>query len=171
MGAPDALVEFYRREHPRLVGALSLYCGDVAVAEELAAEALVRACERWPDLEKMDAPGAWVHRVAINLANSYFRRRQAARRARSRMRHRPHRDEDVGEAVAIRRAVSSLPARQRHAIVLRFYLGLSVEQTAAEMDASGSAVKSLTYRAMQSLRSQFADDLGMPAEEADDATA
>lgn len=149
---------------------LSLYCGDVGVAEELAAEALARACERWPDVVEMDAPGAWVHRVAINLANSYFRRRQAARRARARMSDRPHRDEDVGEAVAIRRAVSSLPARQRQAIVLRFYLGMSVNQAATQMDVSRSAVKSLTYRAMQSLRSQFADDLGMPAEEVDDAT-
>jgi DNA-directed RNA polymerase specialized sigma24 family protein len=40
---PDGLVDFYRREYPRVVGALSLYCGDRFVAEELAHEALVRA--------------------------------------------------------------------------------------------------------------------------------
>lgn len=157
MPAQDALVAFYRREYPRLVGALSLYCGDAAVAEELAGEAMVRACEHWSDLEQMDAPGAWLHRVAINLANSHFRRRQAERRARARMQGRAHRDEDVSEAVTIRRAVSWLPVRQRHAIVLRFYLGMDVEQTAIQMGVSASAVKSLTYRAVQSLRSEFVD--------------
>lgn len=47
--AGAGLAEFCRREHPRLVGALSLYCGDSDVAEELAQEALIRAAdrERW----------------------------------------------------------------------------------------------------------------------------
>jgi RNA polymerase sigma-70 factor (ECF subfamily) len=34
---------FCAEEHPRLVGALSLYCGDRAVAEELAQDALSRS--------------------------------------------------------------------------------------------------------------------------------
>lgn len=42
-----ALAAFCHREYARLVGALTLYCGDGDVAQELAQEALVRACERW----------------------------------------------------------------------------------------------------------------------------
>jgi predicted RNA polymerase sigma factor len=38
----DALVAFCRHEHPRLVGTLSLYCGDADLAEELAQEVLCR---------------------------------------------------------------------------------------------------------------------------------
>lgn len=37
-----------RREYPRLVGALGLYTGNRAVAEELAQESLARAWRRWP---------------------------------------------------------------------------------------------------------------------------
>lgn len=73
-------VAFCVEEHPRLVGALSLYCGDRALAEELAQDALTRACRDWRKVRNFAAPGAWTHRVAMNLANSYFRRRAAETR-------------------------------------------------------------------------------------------
>lgn len=156
VSVPDEFEMFCEREWPRLVGALSLYCGDRFVAEEVAQEALARACERWSRVSQMAAPGAWVHRVAVNAANSRFRRSRAERRALSR-RHTDgvSVDPDGGEAVAIRRAVASLPDRQRRALVLRFFSDLSVAQTAAAMDVSESAVWSLTYRAMQTLRDRF----------------
>lgn len=79
------LAAFCRREYPRLVGALSLYCGDADVAEELAQEALIRAADRWPHVGQMDAPGAWVYRVGMNLCGSWFRRKRAERRANARV--------------------------------------------------------------------------------------
>ncbi len=147
--------DFYTRELPRVVGAVSLYCGDADVASELAQEAFVRACERWDEVCRMARPGAWVHRVAMNLANSYYRRRRAERRAQQRQSQETddvHRDPDVADKVAIRGAVSSLPKRQRQALIWRFYVGMSVAETAHQMDASESAVKSLTYRATDSLQ-------------------
>lgn len=172
MQAPAELETFFHRERPRLVGALSLYTGDPMVAEELADEALARACERWSEVNHMQAPGAWVHRVAINLANSFLRRRRAERRARQRA--TAGRDEvedgDGADAVAIRHAIAELPSRQREVIVLRFYVGLSVAETATQMNASHSAVKSLTYRAVETLRTDFAPDVRTP-QEVDDATA
>lgn len=71
-------------EHPRLVRALALYTGDAAWGEELAQEALVQVIRKWEDVAQMAAPGAWAHRVGLNLAKSGFRRRQAAARARRR---------------------------------------------------------------------------------------
>ena len=55
------LSEFIRREHPRLVGALTLHCGDRALAEDLAQEALVRVCDRWTQVEAMEQPTAWLY--------------------------------------------------------------------------------------------------------------
>lgn len=55
---------------PRLVAAMSHYCGDVHVAEELVQEALVRACRRWAHVSKLSSPEGWTYRVAVNLANS-----------------------------------------------------------------------------------------------------
>lgn len=174
MAPPEELVLFCRREHPRLVGALTLYCGDRAVAEEIAQDALATVCERWEQVRRMAAPGAWAHRVAINAASSRFRRRAAGRRALHRLGSRASDDRsdvDTAEAVAIRQATASLPARQRQTVVLRFYLQLSVSETAQWMDASEAAIKSLTQRALAGLRERLdlADD-GLPVREVDDVT-
>ncbi|CAN5355715.1 hypothetical protein BH23ACT9_BH23ACT9_25610 [soil metagenome] len=161
MVAPDALAAFCHREHPRLVGTLSLYCGDVALAEELAQEGLYRACRDWPKVSRMSAPGAWVHRVAINLANSAYRRRRAERRA-TRAHQVLHGDDvDTGDqatAMAVRQAVAALPARQRAAVVLRHFAGYSVAETAELLGVSEGAVKQLTHRAATTLRDRLPDD-------------
>lgn len=156
--APEELVAFCTREHPRLVGALTLVCGQRALAEELAQDALVKACERWEQVSQMAAPGAWVHRVAINGARSRFRRRGAERRALQRVGAEPTqvgRDVDATEVLAIRESVAALPARQAQALVLRYYLQLSVAETAEWMQVSPAAVKSLTQRAMAELRGRL----------------
>lgn len=155
-----ALAAFCHREYPRLVGALTLYCGDGHVAQELAQEALVRACERWSGVRQMRAPGAWVHRVAMNLANSRSRRRTAELRAHAR--HGPHPqvslDADAGEALAVRRAVSRLPRTQRTVLVARFYLGWSVAETAEWLGLSCDAVSAHASRGLKQLRLSLASD-------------
>ena len=45
-------------------------------------------------------------------------------------------------------ALRKLPQRQREALVLRYYLDLSVEQTAQAMGVSPGTVKSATHRAL-----------------------
>lgn len=153
-------VAFCSEEFPRLVGALGLYVGDEAIAEELAQEALLRACRRWERVSQLDSPGGWTWRVARNLANSHLRRRQAERRARARLSSRDQpgggAGHEVAEAHAVRRAVAGLPERQRRVLVLRYFLDWSVEATATEVGRSPDAVRSLTKRAVASLREELA---------------
>jgi RNA polymerase sigma factor (sigma-70 family) len=160
---------FCADEHPRLVGALSLYCGDSALAEELAQDALARACRDRSRVRRLAASGAWVHRVAINLAHSHFRRKGAEARARQRMHSTPgserHLDNDHATAIAIRSAIASLPQRQGIALVLRYYLDLPVAQVALIMQCPEGTVKTLTSKAISSLRRTLSPDL----EEARDA--
>lgn len=153
----DPRIAFCRREHPRLVGALSLYTGDADLAEELAQEALARACRSWRQVEAYDAPGAWVHRVGINLANSYFRRRACERRARERAAAQPvaYAEPDAADAVAVRAAVASLPRRQRTALVLRYYGDLPVAEVAALMSCREGTVRALTAQAIAGLRARL----------------
>lgn len=107
----------------------------------------------------MDAPQAWLHRVALNLAYSHYRRRRAERAALIRVGSRPvHNDDsDTTSALAVRRAVAGLPKRQRTVLVLRFYSDLSVAQTAEAMHCAPGTVKSLTNRAITALRHDVAD--------------
>jgi len=161
-----ALVAFYRREWPRLVGAVHLYCGDLEVAEEAAQEALVRACRDWPKVSRMRSPSAWTYRVAVNLANAHYRRRRSADRARTRLEPLDA-AEDAGQAdrLAVRAALLKLSHRQRAAVVLRFYLGYSLAEVAAGVGVPVGTAKSLIHRALKALRADLSLDLHDSLEE------
>lgn len=155
----EAFCEDY---HPTLVGSLALYVGDRLLAEELAQEALLRAFRRWERVARLDSPKGWVWRVAINIANSHFRRRAVARRAQTRLqgsRSESVSPPDVAWRVSIVAAVAELPDRQREAVVLRYVHDLSAEEAGARMGASADAVRSLTKRAVATLRAQFTAEL------------
>lgn len=158
MRPPGDLEAFCQREYPQLVGTLTMYCGDVHLAEELVQEALTRACERWAEVGQMAAPGAWVHRVALNAANSYWRRRRAARRAHEHLRAQTVEggyERDVTVDVALRDAVAQLPDRQRAAVVLRYMTDMPAAQVAEVLDTTAQAVRNLTHRAAETLRERL----------------
>lgn len=151
------LDEFCRREHARLVGMLSLYVGDRMVGEELAQEALARACRDWRKVRSLDRPEAWVQRVAINLANSSFRRKAAEKRAKSRLESRApvtNAEPDAADAVAVRTAVAALPRRQRTVLVLHYYADLPFVQVAEILGCPEPTAKSLARRAILKLRDE-----------------
>jgi RNA polymerase sigma factor (sigma-70 family) len=155
--SPD-LNEFCEAEWPRLVGALSLYTGDADLAQDLAQEAIVRVCRHWRRVRQMEAPGAWLHRVARNLAHSHYRRLGSAARARRRSQTADEHSAPPDESVVLRALVSSLPERERDAIVLRFYVGCSVRETAGALGVPEGTVKTLTHRAVARLRAAGAVD-------------
>lgn len=156
MHPPPGLQSFCESNKERLVGLLTLHCGDRHTAEELAQETLVRVCIRWRSVARMGNPEAWMFRVAINLANSYFRRKTVERNAKLRLNtDRFHQDPDVADAVAVRQALALLPRRQRAVLILRFYADLSTRDVADALDMPEGTVKTLTHRALASLRTDL----------------
>ena len=57
-----------------------------------------------------------------------------------------------GVATEIRHALASLPRRQREAVLLRFLLDLSVEDTAQRMGCAAGTVRALTAQGVGRLR-------------------
>jgi RNA polymerase sigma-70 factor (sigma-E family) len=152
---PEDLSSFCELEYPRLVGTLTLYCGNHAVAEELAQETLIKVCQHWRRVRGLQNPGAWAHHVATNLANSYFRRAASERRVRRRLTQRrweAHEDPDVGETIDLLRTLRDLPPRQRTVLILRYYVGLSVQEVADQMGCPEGTVKRLTHKTLVALR-------------------
>lgn len=115
----------------------------------------------------MDRPGAWVHRVAMNLVTSRFRR--VAAEARAYRRHGPAQrfatDADPAEAREVREAVAALPPRTRTAVVCRYFAELTVAETAEVLGCAEGTVRSLTHRGLVALR----DQLGVSMEVETDA--
>lgn len=160
MDIDQDLAAFCEQHRPRLVGLMALYVGDRHVAEELTQDALIRVCQHWPRVRRMSDPTAWLHRVAFNLAKSMFRRRGAGARALARHGAVDDRVEpDDATTVAVRDAVAALPPRMREVVIRRHFLGQSVRQAAAAMDCAEGTVKSLTSKALTSLRTGPFDDL------------
>lgn len=154
MPAPPDLIAFCRHQYPELVGVLGLYCGDRAVAEELAQETLAKVCRDWSRVRKRDNPAGWVRRVAINLANSHYRRGKVERRAMSRLHARTLEasEPDHQDAVALRNAIASLPRRERTAVVLRFYFDMPFWEVGDVMEVPLSTAKTLAGRGVARLR-------------------
>ena len=143
-----------RRLHPRLVVALAVHCGDRALAEDLAQEALARACRDWSTVSRAASPDAWVFRTAFNLSASWFRRVRTARRSEPLLRA-VDTSTDPSERLALRAAVARLPRRQRQAIVLRYLVDLSITDTAEVMRCAEGTVRALTSQALTALREQL----------------
>lgn len=127
------------------------------MAEELAQDAVVRLQEQWPKVQAMASPDRWLRRVGLNLANSWWRRRYAERRAMALAAsgHRGATTAEPADVLAIRSAVAALPRRQRTALTMRYFAGLSVAETAAEMHCAEGTVKSLCSQAIAALRLEF----------------
>jgi RNA polymerase sigma factor (sigma-70 family) len=156
-GALEEQRQFCEAVRPRLVAALAHYCGEVELAEELAQDALLKACRRWPTVREMSSPLGWCYRVGVNAANSWFRRQGAERRAKRRLRSQPFADGDDGhtDRLAVRAALRHLTSEQRAVVILRFYLGLSPTEIAAEKNSTPGAVRALTHRALKVLRAEL----------------
>jgi RNA polymerase sigma factor (sigma-70 family) len=143
---------FCRNEYPRLVGMLDLYCGDLGEAEELAQEALTRVYRHWKKVSTLDRPEAWAQRVAINLANSHFRRKRAERSARSRLGDESVAHTDLAGQLSLRAAIAELPKKMRTALILRYYIDLPYAGVAERMDLPENTARSLVHRAVARLR-------------------
>lgn len=153
---------FCEREYPIIVGALSLWCGDRGLAEEVASEAFARAYRDWGRVRDLDAPGAWVRRVAINLATSTFRRRRAERHAHRRLAveavPQPA-EHDGAQSLAVRETLQQLRQDHRLVLVLRYFLDLSIDEVAQTMGRSRTGVTTLTQRASAALREVLGDEI------------
>jgi RNA polymerase sigma factor (sigma-70 family) len=79
-GPTEAVHAAWRAESARLVGALTRMTRDVALAEDLAQDALVAALEQWPAIGVPANPGAWLMTTAKRRGIDHFRRADTLRR-------------------------------------------------------------------------------------------
>ena len=78
--AHRAIDAVWRIESPRLIAGLARFVRDVALAEDLAHDALVAALQQWPTSGVPDNPGAWLMAAAKHRAIDLFRRNKLLER-------------------------------------------------------------------------------------------
>lgn len=127
-------------------------------AEDVVAEAFYQLYRRWRRLRNTAAATAYLRSSVVNLTRMRIRHLQVTRRHLERVGDRIPTIES-GEAGAILRddqralvaAVGELPARQREALVLRFWLDLSEREIAEAMGVTAGSVKVHVSRGMAML--------------------
>ncbi len=142
---------------PSLLRLATVLSGSPAVAEDLVQDVLVRVHARWPQIQGLEHPTAYVRRMVVNEHLSWRRRVKCSLGQLS------HTDEtiaapgaafddrmvDQAELIA---EIGRLPARQRAVVVLRFFEDLTVAEAAQTLGCTESTVRAYSSRALSRLR-------------------
>ncbi|GLY16256.1 RNA polymerase sigma24 factor [Kineosporia sp. NBRC 101677] len=153
--------EFYAVSYRRILGQLYAMNGDLAAAEDAAAEAFTRAWQRWGAVRRSDSPEAWVRTVAVRVEISTWRKNGNRLRAHRRSSSPPASDPSgLGpDHVALVQALRTLPDGQRRALVLHYFADAPVSVIAKELRAPEGTVKSWLVRGRQALGEQLGENL------------
>lgn len=126
-------------------------------AEDLAQTTLVRCYTAWPAVAAADNRAAYVYRMLLNCLRDSKRRRWWGERPSERLPEdrRTSRDDmaDVDTADAVHRALAGLSKINRDVVVLRYFTGLSEQQTAEVLGVPAGTVKSRLSRSLAQLAS------------------
>lgn len=139
-----------------------LVAWDLAEAEDLVQETLLRVAKRWPRVRSMEHPGAYARRILINLALDGADRRSRRRQELDPTPLHDRADESsqrelrqVGLRAELVSALGGLPPRQRAVLVLRYFLDLPEAHVAAVLGCSLGTVKSTASRALARLEQEL----------------
>jgi RNA polymerase sigma-70 factor (sigma-E family) len=147
-----------------LVKLAKVMLGDQSIAEDMVQDAFVGMYRKWSSLQDRDKALGYLRTSVLNACRTAHRTRTRHDRALLLV---PGADGVVSaeesalvgeanrEALA---ALRALPARQREAVVLRHYLGLTEEEAAQAMKVARGTVKSATSRGLSRLARILKED-------------
>jgi RNA polymerase sigma-70 factor (ECF subfamily) len=167
-GDPTALRACFDAAYPALLRFATGLTGDSALAADFAQEAFVRVWDRRATLDPAGSLRALLYRTVRNLAANH--RRDGVTRARlladATMVYTaaapsafdaPDEAAEAAElADRLRAAIAALPPRQREALTLSRFDGLSHEEVAMVMECAPRTVNNHLVRALETLRRQLA---------------
>ena len=141
---------------PRLSGIAQLILRDRELASDATQETLIRAWRDLPGLRDPDRFDAWLHRLVVHTSlNLIRRRRRRPIEVEITPLDVPSVDDESGQVAdreAIDEGLRSLPPEWRAIVVLRFYVGLSLPETAQALGLPVGTVKSRLHRSLATMR-------------------
>jgi RNA polymerase sigma-70 factor (ECF subfamily) len=144
---------------------------DYAVSEELAQEVFLRVYRSRESYEPTAKFTTWLFRIATHLALNWIRDGRHERGQEridddsedGRNLQVPDRRPSIEQSLVyetklaeVRRAIAGLPDKQRAAVLMHKYEEMEYSQIAGVLGCSESAVKSLLFRAYETLRARLA---------------
>ena len=155
----EAWVRIYDTFYLKIFNYCFLRTGNQAASEDLASDVFLEALQGIRRYRYRGVPlSAWLYRIAHNLTADYLSRaaRQPTVPLADEAEHPQFQTPNEPERAAlwgdIRNAIRQLTGDQQQVIMLRFFQGLSHEETAAVMGRRSGAVRVLQNRALNALR-------------------
>lgn len=146
---------FFADTYPSVVRALAFALRDRGAAEDAAQEAFAKAHRKWKAVATAARPAAWVYVVAVRDARRRLDRLdRIEQRAAQAGPRGPVRDplDGVVDAADASTLLASLSARQRMAVVLRYWADLDEASIAEAMGCARGTVKATLSQALARLR-------------------
>jgi RNA polymerase sigma-70 factor (ECF subfamily) len=157
--ADDVLADLVARRWRDLVAYAALCTGDLAAAEDLVHDALVKVFGRMRAGFEPDVAEAYVRTAIVSLYVDSFRRRRL-------WRERAHLVAPTGDegadtpggaaaALDLRAALATLGPQERACVVLRYYADRTVPEIAAELHLAEGTVKRYLSNALHRLHERL----------------
>jgi RNA polymerase sigma-70 factor (sigma-E family) len=145
----DSFEEYVAARRPALLRTAYLLTGSHADAEDLVQVALVKVVPQWSRIA--DHPEPYVRQALARESISRWRRRRWRETSMDAVPERPGSAPDLDQRETLRRALGTLPPRQRAVIVLRYHEDLT-EETASVLGIAVGTVKSQARDGLVRLR-------------------
>ena len=167
-GDREAFGQLAEGEVGRLLIIARLVLRDPDLAEDAVQEALVRCWRDLPSLRDDARFDAWIRRLLMNTITSEFRRAGRQRTAIRVLRLETttaDASEDIATREQLSRGFERLTLEHRTVLVLRLYLGLSLEETASTLGIPAGTAKSRLHYAIEAMRVALEADARNPVRE------
>ncbi|WP_330331773.1 SigE family RNA polymerase sigma factor [Streptomyces sp. NBC_00536] len=156
----EAYLEFVAGRAKALYrSAYALAAGDTHLAEDLVQETLSRLYVHWSRVARADSPAAYAQTVLVRTFLSMRRRRSTGERPTGNIPDSPQAGPDAALRITLLDALGQLPPRDRAVMLLRYWEGHTIEETAKMLRLSNGAVRSQGTRALGRLRALLGDSL------------
>jgi RNA polymerase sigma-70 factor (ECF subfamily) len=157
----DLLIQRYGTE---IYAYLCRQLYDSTDAEDCFQDVFLRAFNAYPRLKAPANHRAWLYRIATNTASTFKKRRGRLAFKTEDLHPEIIQDGPTTAELVDRRlafskvigAVERLPKKQRAALILRKYQGLSYEEIAQALTCSSDSARSNVYQALKKLRAELA---------------
>jgi RNA polymerase sigma-70 factor (ECF subfamily) len=152
----DVVYEQYRVRIFRTIFGVVL---NEATAEDLTQETFERAYRTREEYRGSAPVGAWLHRIAVNLAISHLRRQGRALQLPFRLFTRPDTGggfDRVEASTLTQRALAALKPKHRAVVVLHFYAGMTRDEIAEILGVPEGTVASRLSTGLSVMRKALA---------------
>jgi len=154
----ESFTAFVASRSTALLRTAYLLTGDHGQAEDLLQTALAKTYLAWPRIEDIGAVEAYVRRAMVTTNVSWWRRLRGREVLVAATPERGLAADELGDADerdTMWRLLLGLPVKQRTALVLRYWGGLSEAEIAHEMGCAPGTVKTHASRGLAALRSRI----------------